>query len=264
MDYPDIDPVAFSLGPIEVHWYGLMYLFGFAIAWGLGAMRAKRPGSGWEPREVGDLVFYCALGVILGARVGYHVFYNFQGWMQDPLVLLRLWEGGMSFHGGAIGVVIAFWYFSRQTGKRFVEAADFLSPMAPLGLALGRLGNFINGELWGRAADVPWAMVFPADPLQIERHPSQLYQASMEGLLLFVILWIYSSKPRPAGAVTGLFGIGYGVFRIIGEFFREPDAHIGFIAFDWLTMGQLLSVPLIIVGALFMYFAFRNERRSST
>lgn len=169
----------------------------------------------------------------------------------------------MSFHGGAIGVLLAFGWFARKAGKRYFEVADFIVPMVPIGLCAGRIGNFINGELWGRASDVPWAMVFPADPLQITRHPSQLYQSLMEGLLLFVVLWLYSAKPRPAAAVTGLFGVGYGTARIIGEFFREPDAHMGFIAFDWLTMGMLLSLPMVVAGTAMMIWAYRQERPGS-
>lgn len=258
MQYPNIDPVAISLGPLQVHWYGLTYLFGFLAAWWLGTLRARRPDSHWTPQQVSDLVFYGALGVIVGGRLGYTLFYNFSGFLADPLSLVRIWQGGMSFHGGMIGVLVTFWIFARRTGKRYFEVADFIVPMVPLGLAAGRIGNFINGELWGRASDLPWAMVFPADPLQIARHPSQLYQSLLEGLLLFTVLWLYSSKPRPMAAVTGLFGAGYGVCRIIAEFFREPDAHIGFIAFDWLTMGQLLSLPMVIAGVAMMVWAYRN------
>lgn len=261
MTYPNIDPVAFSLGPLSVHWYGLMYLIGFAAAWWLCLRRSKKPGSGWTEQQVGDMIFYGAVGVILGGRIGYHLFYNFAGWSSDPLSLLRLWEGGMSFHGGAIGVLIAIWLFARKSGKGYFEVADFGVPMVPIGLGAGRIGNFINGELWGRATDAPWGMVFPNDPLQLTRHPSQLYHAALEGLALFLILYVYSRKPRPAMAVTGLFGVGYGVFRIVVEFFREPDAHIGFIAFDWLTMGMLLSLPLIIIGSAMMVVAYRRESK---
>lgn len=259
MQYPNIDPVAFSLGPLSVHWYGLMYLIGFMAAWWLCLQRAKKPGSGWSAQEVGDLIFYGAIGVILGGRIGYHLFYNFAGWSSDPLSLLRLWEGGMSFHGGAAGVLIAVWLFARKSGKSYFQVADFGVPMVPIGLATGRIGNFINGELWGRAADVPWAMVFPNDPLQLERHPSQLYHAALEGVALFLILYIYSRKPRPAMAVTGLFGAGYGVFRILVEFFREPDAHIGYLAGGWLTMGMLLSLPLVLLGSWMIFHAYRRE-----
>ncbi|WP_111658374.1 prolipoprotein diacylglyceryl transferase [Isoalcanivorax indicus] len=258
MQYPQIDPVAISLGPLQVHWYGLTYLFGFIAAWWLCTLRARRTDNNWTAQQVSDLVFYGAVGVILGGRLGYTLFYNFSGFLADPLSLVRIWQGGMSFHGGMIGVLLAFGLFAHRSGKRYFEVADFSVPVIPLGLAAGRIGNFINGELWGRASDLPWAMVFPNDPLQITRHPSQLYQAMLEGLLLFAVLWLYSSRPRPMVAVTGLFGAGYGVCRILAEFFREPDAHIGFIAFDWLTMGQLLSVPMVIAGVAMMIWAYRH------
>ncbi|AJD46649.1 prolipoprotein diacylglyceryl transferase [Isoalcanivorax pacificus W11-5] len=259
LQYPEIDPVAIAIGPLQVHWYGLMYLFGFVAAWWLGTRRAARPGSGWTAQQVSDLVFYSALGVIVGGRVGYTLFYNFSGFLNDPVSIVKLWQGGMSFHGGALGVLVAFWLFARKTGKRYFEVADFIVPMVPIGLCAGRIGNFINGELWGRTSDVPWAMVFPNDPSQLARHPSQLYQSLMEGLLLFIVLWLYSARPRPAGAVTGLFGVGYGTARIVGEFFRQPDAHLGFIAFDWLTMGMLLSTPMVLIGLGMMVWAYRNN-----
>lgn len=259
LQYPEIDPVAIAIGPLQVHWYGLMYLFGFVAAWWLGTRRAARPDSGWTAPQVSDLVFYSALGVIVGGRVGYTLFYNFSGFLNDPVSIVKLWQGGMSFHGGAMGVLVAFWLFARKTGKRYFDVADFIVPMVPIGLCAGRIGNFINGELWGRASDVPWAMVFPNDPSQLARHPSQLYQSLMEGLVLFVVLWLYSAKPRPAGAVTGLFGVGYGTARIVGEFFRQPDAHLGFIAFDWLTMGMLLSTPMVIIGLGMMAWAYRKN-----
>lgn len=257
MQYPHIDPVAISLGPVSVHWYGLMYLLGLAAAWFLAVRRADKPGTSWTAQQAGDFIFYAALGVVLGGRLGYQLFYNLDGLFRDPLTLLRIWQGGMSFHGGAIGVLLAFGYFARKTGKSYFEVADYWVPMVPIGLGAGRLGNFINGELWGRP--VEWGMVFPHDPLQLARHPSQLYQAAMEGLLLFLILWVYSSRPRPAMTVTGLFGVGYGCFRIIAEFFREPDAHIGYLAFGWLTMGQLLSLPMVIAGALMMVWGYRQR-----
>ena len=263
MQYPDIDPVAISLFGLQIHWYGLMYLIGFVGAWLLCHHRSKQPGSLWNAQQVSDLIFFGAVGVILGGRIGYTLFYNFSGFLADPLSLVRLWQGGMSFHGGMIGVLIALWLFARKSGKRYFEVVDFGVPMVPLGLAAGRIGNFINGELWGRASDVPWAMVFPGDPLQISRHPSQLYQSLLEGVLLFAVLWFYSSRPRPLGAVTGLFGAGYGTCRIIAEFFREPDAHIGFIAFDWLTMGQILSLPMVVIGVAMMVWAYRTQPLAS-
>lgn len=259
MTYPEIDPVAIAIGPLQVHWYGLMYLVGFGIGWVLGIWRARQPNSGWTSEQVGDLVFYCAVGVILGGRFGYVVFYNFEQFLGDPLWLLRLWEGGMSFHGGLLGVLAAFWFFARKHQKGYFQVSDFAVPLMPLGLGAGRLGNFINGELWGKPADVPWAMVFPADPQGLERHPSQLYQFALEGIALFLLLWLFSRHPKPAGSVTGLFGVGYGVFRIIAEFFRAPDAHIGYLAFGWLTMGQLLSLPVVIAGIAMMVWAYRRE-----
>lgn len=262
MTYPQIDPVVFRIGDLAIHWYGVMYLLGFAAAWGLGVWRARRPDNDWNADQVGDLIFYGALGVILGGRFGYVVFYNFDQFLDNPLWLLKVWEGGMSFHGGMLGVLVAFWWFARKTGKSYFQVADFIVPMIPIGLGAGRLGNFINAELWGKPSELPWAMVFPTDPAQLERHPSQLYQFAMEGVLLFALLWLFSARPRPAGAVTGLFGVGYGVFRIVAEFFREPDAHLGYLAFDWLTMGQLLSLPMVVAGIMIMVWAYRREGKA--
>lgn len=259
LSYPEIDPVAISLGPLQVHWYGLMYLIGFAGAYWLANYRARQPGSGWTKEQVSDLIFYGAMGVILGGRCGYVLFYNFDRFLADPLWLFAIWEGGMSFHGGLLGVLVAVAWFSRKAGKGFLQVTDFGAPMVPIGLGAGRLGNFISGELWGRASDVPWAMVFPrADDLA--RHPSQLYQFALEGVALFLILWIYSRKPRPTMAVSGLFLLCYGCFRILVEFFREPDAHLGYLAFDWLTMGQLLSLPMVLLGLGLMVWAYRREQ----
>lgn len=258
MDYPNINPIAVSLGPLDVHWYGLMYVIGFAGAYFLASIRASQPNSGWSKEQVSDLIFYGALGVILGGRFGYVIFYNFGQFLDDPLWLFAIWEGGMSFHGGLLGVLVAVAWFSKKTGKSLFEITDFGAPMVPIGLGAGRIGNFIGGELWGRASDVPWAMVFPrADALA--RHPSQLYQFALEGVVLFIILWIYSSKPRPTMAVSGLFAVCYGCFRIFVEFFREPDAQIGYLAFDWLTMGQLLSVPMVLIGLGMMVWAYRRK-----
>jgi phosphatidylglycerol:prolipoprotein diacylglycerol transferase len=256
MTYPQIDPVAINLGPLAIHWYGLMYLLGFTFVWLLGRYRAAR--HDWRHGQLEDLLFYGALGVILGGRLGYALFYDLAANLDNPLNLLKIWQGGMSFHGGLIGVLVAFWYFGRKTGKGFFEISDFIAPMVPIGLMLGRIGNFINGELWGRVSDVPWAMVFPgAGPLP--RHPSQLYQAVLEGLLLFIILWLYSAKPRPRAAVSGLFLLGYGVFRFIVEFVRIPDPQYGYIAFGWLTMGQILCLPMIIGGVTMMIWAYRRQ-----
>jgi phosphatidylglycerol:prolipoprotein diacylglycerol transferase len=253
---PQIDPVAIQLGPLAVRWYGLMYLVGFFAAWWLGRRRARQDGSGWRVEQVDDLIFYAALGVILGGRVGYVFFYGFDQLLADPLYLLRIWQGGMSFHGGLLGVLVAAWLFGRKHGFGFFGTTDFVAPLVPIGLGAGRVGNFLNGELWGRVSDVPWAMVFPyAGPLA--RHPSQLYEAVLEGLVLFVLLWFYSAKPRPRMAVSGLFLIGYGSARTVVEFAREPDAHLGFLAGGWLTMGMLLSLPMIAAGAVMMWLAHR-------
>jgi phosphatidylglycerol---prolipoprotein diacylglyceryl transferase len=255
--YPNIDPIALQLGPVAIRWYGLMYIIGFAIAWFLARHRARQPGSGWTAQQIDDLIFYSAIGVIVGGRLGSILFYNFDAWMHDPVMLLRVWEGGMSFHGGLLGVVLALWLYGRKLGRTFFEMTDFTAPLAPLGRAFGRLGNFINGELWGKPTDVPWAFVVNGVP----RHASQLYQAGLEGVVLFLILWFYSARKPPRMAVSAMFGLGYGVFRFIVEFVRLPDAHIGYLAFGWLTMGQLLSVPLIVLGAVLLWLAYRPERR---
>ena len=260
---PQIDPIAIQLGPLAIRWYGLMYLFGFAAAWWLGRRRARRAGSGWRAEQVDDLVFYAALGVILGGRVGYVLFYGFEQLLADPLYLLRIWQGGMSFHGGLLGVLVAAWLFGRKHGFGFFGTTDFVAPLVPLGLGAGRIGNFVNGELWGRVSDVPWAMVFAhAGPLP--RHPSQLYEALLEGLVLFLLLWFYSARPRPRMALSGLFLVGYGAARTAVEFAREPDAHLGFLAGGWLTMGMLLSVPMVVAGAVLMGLAYRRGGLSST
>ena len=246
--YPDIDPVALELGPVAIHWYGLMYVVGFAAAWGLGRWRARRADSPVTAQQVDDIIFFGALGVVIGAKLGYHLFYNLAGIAADPLALLRLWEGGMSFHGGLIGVAVALITYAWRMGIPLLRLTDFVAPLVPIGLGAGRLGNFINGELWGRPAEVPWAMVYP--PLGDEpRHPSQLYQMGLEGVALFALVWWLSAQPRARGAVTGLFLLGYGVFRSISELFRMPDAHIGYLALGWVTMGHVLSLPLIVAGA---------------
>jgi len=261
LTYPDIDPVALSLGPLKIHWYGIMYLVGFGAAWWLGNLRARLPGSPLATEQISDLIFYGALGAVLGGRVGYILFYDFANYLENPLTILKVWEGGMAFHGGLIGVAVAMWLYSRKLNLRFFVVTDFLAPLVPIGLGAGRIGNFINGELWGRTTDVPWGMVFPYAG-ELPRHPSQLYQAGMEGLFLFLILWFYSNKPRPTMAVSGLFLIGYGIFRIVAEFFRQPDAHIGYLALGWLTEGQLLSLPMVIAGVILMLFAYRRQAQT--
>ncbi len=253
--YPQIDPTAISIGPLHIRWYGLMYLIGFAAAWFLGRKRAAKPNSGWTAVQVDDLITYCVLGVVVGGRIGYVLFYDFSTLIQDPLVLFKVWQGGMSFHGGAIGVTLGFWFFAKKHGKSFFRVADFIVPLAPIGLFAGRIGNFINAELWGKPTDLPWGVLFP-EPLAggVPRHPSQLYEASLEGITLFTILWIYSRKERPSGAVSALFLIFYGCFRFLVEFVREPDVQLGYIAFGWVTMGQVLSLPMILFGIALFYW----------
>lgn len=278
MLYPDIDPVASAIGPLKIHWYGLMYLVGFAGGWWLGRVRARQPGSTWTPGQIDDLLFYIALGVVLGGRLGYILFYGFADWLDDPARLFRVWEGGMSFHGGFLGVLLAMLLFGRKHGRRFFDMTDFIAPLAAIGLLAGRIGNFINGELWGApaAVDLPWAMQvscsrFPAlcaDKLGLPAgtlltpplHPTQLYEALLEGLVMFVILWAFSARPRPMMAVSALFLICYGLFRFGVEFVRMPDAHMGYLAFDWLTMGQLLSAPMVVAGLVLMTLAYRRRR----
>lgn len=260
--FPEIDPVAFHLGPLSVRWYGLMYLFGFVSGYLLLSYRAKKPNSGWTTEQVSDLIFYGALGVILGARIGYVLFYNFGPFLDNPLSLFEVWKGGMSFHGGNLGVLLAMFLFARKTSKNMWDILDFAAPIVPIGLGAGRIGNFIGGELVGRATDVPWGMVFPHID-NLPRHPSQLYQATLEGLVLFIILWTFSMKPRPRFAVSGMFGMFYGIFRFSVEFVRQPDAQLGFVAMDWMTMGQLLSLPMIIIGAGMIVYAYQRKPTQS-
>ena len=270
LTYPDIDPAALRIGDFAVHWYGLMYLVAFASAWWLGSVRAKRPNSGWREQEIGDLIFYGALGVILGGRIGYVLFYNFEMFLYDPLILLKIWQGGMSFHGGLLGVLVAMWLYGRNTGRSFFQVTDFIAPLVPIGLGAGRIGNFINAELWGRVSDVPWAMQLPCarftefclgriEGYSAPRHPSMLYEAALEGLVLFVILWLYSRQPRPTMAVSGMFLLGYGIFRFSVEFVRVPDAQLGYLALDWVTMGQVLSTPMIVFGIVLLALSRRGS-----
>lgn len=257
--YPNIDPVAIAIGPLKVHWYGLMYVFALTAGWWLCVRKARRPDSLVQANQVEDMVFYCAMGIILGGRLGYVIFYGFDQFLADPIWLFKVWQGGMAFHGGFIGVVVAMCLYARKTKINPFDWLDFLAPVVPLGLAFGRIGNFIGGELYGRAGDVPWAMVFPTDPEQIARHPSQLYQAGLEGLTLFLVLMWFGRKPRPRFAVSGLFALGYGIFRFIAEFFRQPDAHLGFDLFDWMTRGQLLSLPMILIGMGMLVYAYKMK-----
>ena len=247
IQFPQIDPVIFSLGPLAVRWYGLMYLLGFIAALFIANRAADRSQGLWTRDQVSDLLFYGFLGVVLGGRVGYVFFYQFDFFLSDPFYLFKIWEGGMSFHGGLLGVITALFLFAKKTNKQFLAVGDFVAPLIPIGLGLGRIGNFLNAELWGRETDVPWAVIFPNDPLGLPRHPSQLYEFALEGVVLFAILFWMMRKPRALGLASGTFLIGYGIFRIIVEFFREPDAHLGFI-FSYISMGQILSLPMVIAG----------------
>ena len=247
LTFPDLNPIAFSLGPLQVHWYGLMYLLAFLMAWLLAHWRTKHYQLAWTSEQISDLIFYGALGVIFGGRLGYMLFYGTPQLIADPLSLFKVWQGGMSFHGGVIGVAVAMGFFSRKINKSFWEVTDFVVPIVPLGLAAGRLGNFINAELWGRVTNMPWAVVFPNGD-DLPRHPSQLYELGLEGIVLFIVVWCYASKPRTTGRVTGVFLTGYALCRVLVEFFREPDSQLGYLAWNWLTMGQVLSLPLLILG----------------
>ncbi|HCA89770.1 MAG: prolipoprotein diacylglyceryl transferase [Legionellaceae bacterium] len=255
LTYPHFNPVALAIGPLHIHWYGLMYLIGFFSAWLLALWRIKHYKLNWCAHEVSDLLFYGAIGVIIGGRLGYMLFYNTAELWASPLSLFKIWQGGMSFHGGLIGVMLALVYSSHRFNKAFLAVSDFVAPLVPLGLAAGRLGNFINGELWGRVTDVPWAMVFPYTD-GLPRHPSQLYEMGLEGVALFILIWWYARKPRPQGAISAVFLIGYACCRFSIEFFRQPDSQLGFMAFNWLTMGQLLTLPMLLLG-LFLWWKTR-------
>ena len=252
LTHPQFDPVAFQIGPFAVHWYGLMYLLAFGLVLVLGRWRIKhQPWTGWTNKMLDDALFYGVLGVILGGRLGYILFYKPGDFLAHPLDIFKVWEGGMSFHGGFLGVILAMALFARSRKLRWLSVTDFIAPLVPLGLATGRLGNFINGELWGRPTDLPWGMVFPQAADGIARHPSQLYQFAGEGLLLFAIVWVFAMKPRAVGAVSAVFLIGYGVLRFLAEFTREPDSFLGLLGLG-LSMGQWLSLPMIVAG-IWMY-----------
>jgi len=247
LQYPKFNPVALQLGQFKIHWYGLMYLVSFLSVWCLALYRRKQLQVDWSKEDIADLVFYGALGVILGGRLGYMMIYDGAALVRDPLSLFRIWEGGMSFHGGLLGVLLSLKWFAHKKQQSYLMIMDFIAPLVPIGLAAGRLGNFINGELWGRVSTVPWAMVFPhAGPEP--RHPSQLYEFTLEGMLLFALLWCYARKPRQRGRVSAVFLLGYGCLRIIAELFRQPDVQLGYIGIEGFTMGQLLSIPMILLG----------------
>jgi len=285
--FVDFDPVALALGPIpipwygpltiQIHWYGIMYLLGFATFWWLGRRRAER--FGWTKEQVDDFLFWGAIGVIVGGRIGYILFYDLANIANDPIRALKIWQGGMSFHGGLLGVLVAAWLWARRQGWGFFKVGDFIAPMVPPGLFFGRFGNFIGGELWGRLTEHPIGMIFPKslptnvapfpadDPQMVAlyesgaldayaRHPSQLYEALLEGLVLFLVLWLFTFRGRPRMAVSGLFLLGYGAARFTAEFFREPDADKGFVAFDWLTMGMTLSAPMVLIGLALLIAAY--------
>jgi phosphatidylglycerol---prolipoprotein diacylglyceryl transferase len=250
--HPQFDPVALSLGPIQIHWYGLTYLVAFGLFLWLAGLRVRQAqfvATGWTRRDVEDLLFFGVLGVVVGGRVGYALFYKPEQYLSNPLEILMVWRGGMSFHGGLLGVIAAMALFARARRRRFLEVTDLIAPCVPTGLASGRIGNFINGELWGRAADpsLPWAMVFPQSGTDIARHPSQLYQFALEGLLLFALLWWYGRSPRRLGQVSGAFLVGYGLLRFAAEYFREPDGFLGLLALN-MSMGQWLCVPMVLGG----------------
>ncbi|MFM1925112.1 MAG: Prolipoprotein diacylglyceryl transferase [Pseudomonadota bacterium] len=261
--HPQIDPVALQLGPFAIHWYGLTYLAAFALFYALGTRRlahlpfAQLPQ--WTRRDIEDILFLGVLGVILGGRIGYCLFYKPLYYAANPLEILAVWQGGMSFHGGMLGVIVAMVWFAKSRQRPFLQVMDFVAPCVPVGLASGRIGNFINGELWGRVADpsLPWAMVFPGAG-GMARHPSQIYQFLLEGLLLFVLLWLYARKPRAEGQVGAVFLLGYGFFRFVAEYFREPDAHLGLLSLG-MSMGQWLCVPMVLGGALLWLWAGRRS-----
>ena len=257
--YPEIDPILFQIGFLKIRWYGLMYVIGFLFAWWLARRRCHAAHSPVRSDQVDDLIFNAMLGVIVGGRVGSVVFYNWDTFIGDPLYLFKIWEGGMSFHGGLIGVLVAMWLFGRKRGLSMWQVSDFIAPFAPLGLGFGRIGNFINGELWGKPTEVAWGVLYKGQVL----HPSQLYEAALEGFVLFAILWWFSSRPRPYMAVSGLFLTLYGIFRFYIEFYRVPDKHIGYLAMDWLTMGQILSAPMIIIGATMLIMAYRSQNKEA-
>ena len=260
---PHIDPVALQIGPLAIHWYGLMYLLAFGLAWLLGRWRIQRYPSELTLRDLEDIIFYGVLGVILGGRLGYVLFYKLDDYLAHPLAIFEVWQGGMSFHGGLLGVTLAMLIFARKRGVSLLAIGDFIAPLIPSGLAAGRLGNFINGELWGRPTDLPWGMVFAGDPAGTPRHPSQLYEMGLEGFALFVLVWWFARRPRPAGQVASVFLMGYGAFRFLVEFTREPDDFLGLLAGGF-SMGQLLSLPMVLAGLALFIWAAKQSSPAST
>jgi len=256
MTYPNINPIALDLGFVQIYWYGLMYLLAFLAAYLLANYRSKQLNN-WNKQQIEDMIFYGAIGVVVGGRLGYMLFYNLPNFLFDPLSIFAIQGGGMSFHGGFLGVLLAMWLFNRKYNKTFFITMDFVAPLVPLGLGFGRLGNFINGELWGKVTTSPLGMYIQEQG--VSRFPSQLYEAFLEGLVLFFILWVFSSKPRPTMSVSALFLIFYGLFRFIIEFVRVPDVQLGYLAFDWLTMGQVLSAPMVVLGIYLLYRANKQK-----
>ena len=282
LQFPNFDPIAFSIGSVSLHWYGAMYLFGVLGALYLAKRRANKPNSNWTSQQVENLLFWGFLGLFIGGRVGYVLFYNFDAFIDDPSILFRVWEGGMSFHGGLIGAICVIAIFAKKTKKTFMQVSDFVAPLVPIGLMFGRFGNFINGELWGRVTNSSIGMLFPtstyADFMFVQshpewfslyrqlngilpRHPSQLYEMVFEGIVLFIILNLFIRKPRPTGAVSGLFLVCYGIFRFIIEFFRQPDEQLG-LFLNFISMGQILCLPMIIGGVLMLLYAYRFNNKA--
>jgi phosphatidylglycerol:prolipoprotein diacylglycerol transferase len=256
--YPEIDPIIFALGPLKIRWYGLMYVIAFMLAWWLAKKRCDRKDSPVTSLQVDDLMFYGMLGVIIGGRVGYAIVYGWDQLTSDPLYLFKITQGGMSFHGGLAGVMTAMWLYGRNLGHSLWRMTDFVAPIVPLGLGFGRIGNFINGELWGKETDVAWGVIVNG----VTVHASQLYEAILEGFVLFIILWVYSAKPRPYLAVSGMFLLFYGIFRFAIEFVRVPDIDPGYLAWGWLTMGQVLSLPMVAAGLVLIVMAYRAKARA--
>lgn len=277
MHYPQIDPLALSVGPLQIHWYGLMYMLAFLFAWRFGLREARRKDNNLTSPMVGDLIFYGALGAILGGRLGYALFYSLQHTLSDPLSILRIWEGGMSFHGGLVGVMVACWLYGKKLRLAFFEVTDFVAPLVPVGLGLGRIGNFINAELPGRVTQLPWGLHYPCEAVRqistecrllsaesyepVLRHPSALYQAFTDGILLAVAVILFTRQSRRLGVASGFFLVGYGSLRFVTEFFRSPDAHIGYVLGGFITMGQLLSLPLVLLGLFLLFWLPQNVRR---